>query len=54
MTITNGLPEDFNPDGYDAIVVGAGYAGPVQVLQTPGDDPGNNADALAPRRQLCS
>ena len=27
MTITNGLPEDFNPDGYDAIVVGAGYAG---------------------------
>ncbi len=29
MTITNGLPEDFNPDGYDAIVVGAGYAGAV-------------------------
>ena len=29
MQITSGLPENFNPDVYDMIVVGAGYAGAV-------------------------
>ncbi len=29
MHITSGLPETFNPDSYDMIVVGAGYAGSV-------------------------
>ena len=29
MQITSGLPENFNPDAYDMIVVGAGYAGAV-------------------------
>ena len=29
MQITSGLPEKFNPDAYDMIVVGAGYAGAV-------------------------
>lgn len=29
MDITSGLPESFNPDMYDMIVVGAGYAGSV-------------------------
>ena len=29
MAIVSGLPEDFTPDAYDAIVVGAGYAGAV-------------------------
>ena len=29
MGIENGLPAGFNPDSYDAIVVGAGYAGAV-------------------------
>ena len=29
MNIENGLPAGFNPDNYDAIVVGAGYAGAV-------------------------
>ena len=29
MSIRQGLPEDFNPQSYDAIVVGAGYAGAV-------------------------
>ncbi len=29
MSIQSGLPEDFNPSIYDAIVVGAGYAGAV-------------------------
>ena len=29
MSITSGLPAGFNPDSYDAIVVGAGYAGAV-------------------------
>lgn len=29
MQITFGLPEDFNPNAYDMIVVGAGYAGAV-------------------------
>lgn len=29
MQITSGLPETFNPDSYDMIVVGAGYAGAV-------------------------
>lgn len=29
MSIASGLPEDFNPSNYDAIVVGAGYAGAV-------------------------
>ena len=29
MQITNGLPATFNPDAYDMIVVGAGYAGSV-------------------------
>lgn len=29
MSIQSGLPEDFNPSNYDAIVVGAGYAGAV-------------------------
>ncbi len=29
MGIVNGLPAGFNPDSYDAIVVGAGYAGAV-------------------------
>lgn len=29
MGIASGLPEDFNPSNYDAIVVGAGYAGAV-------------------------
>ncbi len=29
MAIENGLPESFNPDAYDAIIVGAGYAGAV-------------------------
>lgn len=29
MSIINGLPASFNPDSYDAIIVGAGYAGAV-------------------------
>jgi UDP-galactopyranose mutase len=29
MSITHGLPADFKPESYDAIVVGAGYAGAV-------------------------
>ena len=29
MQITSGLPEGFNADAYDMIVVGAGYAGAV-------------------------
>ena len=29
MTITSGLPAGFNPESYDAIIVGAGYAGAV-------------------------
>ena len=29
MSIVNGLPASFNPESYDAIVVGAGYAGAV-------------------------
>ena len=29
MQISNGLPATFNPDAYDMIVVGAGYAGSV-------------------------
>jgi UDP-galactopyranose mutase len=29
MTIESGLPQGFNPDSYDMIVVGAGYAGAV-------------------------
>ncbi|MDO4404357.1 MAG: UDP-galactopyranose mutase [Atopobiaceae bacterium] len=29
MSITKGLPASFNPDSFDAIVVGAGYAGAV-------------------------
>lgn len=29
MSISNGLPENFNPESYDAIIVGAGYAGAV-------------------------
>ena len=29
MSINNGLPASFNPDSYDVIVVGAGYAGAV-------------------------
>ncbi len=29
MQVSQGLPEDFNPDSYDMIVVGAGYAGAV-------------------------
>lgn len=29
MSIQSGLPEGFNPQSYDAIVVGAGYAGAV-------------------------
>ena len=29
MSISHGLPAGFNPDSYDAIVVGAGYAGSV-------------------------
>ena len=29
MSIENGLPAGFNPDCYDALVVGAGYAGGV-------------------------
>ena len=29
MGIANGLPAGFNPDVYDAIIVGAGYAGAV-------------------------
>ena len=29
MTIIKGLPASFNPESYDAIVVGAGYAGAV-------------------------
>ena len=29
MQVTSGLPQDFNPDAYDMIVVGAGYAGAV-------------------------
>ena len=27
MSIEKGLPAGFNPDAYDALVVGAGYAG---------------------------
>ena len=29
MSVTSGLPTDFNPSNYDAIVVGAGFAGAV-------------------------
>ena len=29
MGITKGLPEGFNPQSYDVIVVGAGFAGAV-------------------------
>ena len=29
MPIAHGLPEGFDPNAYDAIVVGAGYAGSV-------------------------
>ncbi len=29
MNITSGLPEGFNPQAYDAVVVGAGYAGAI-------------------------
>lgn len=29
MSITQGLPQDFKPDTYDALVIGAGYAGAV-------------------------
>ena len=29
MSINHGLPAGFNPDNYDVIVVGAGYAGAV-------------------------
>ena len=29
MQVHSGLPQDFNPDLYDMIVVGAGYAGAV-------------------------
>ena len=29
MSINHGLPVGFNPDNYDVIVVGAGYAGAV-------------------------
>ena len=29
MQITSGLPASFNPEEYDMIVVGAGYAGSV-------------------------
>ena len=29
MSISHGLPEGFDPLAYDAVVVGAGYAGAV-------------------------